>query len=119
MWRRVLILAAVMASGCGPAAPTDEALAAEIERQVQAAHPDIPLRRYARFYAWRENGAVEGVYSHADEGEEPMVGRVNEVVWTSPEDLPAIHDGGCAVISISFDAKSNRLRRVECNVGDA
>ena len=112
------MLAALMGSGCGASEPTNEAVVTEIERQFRAAHPEVELRRFARFYA-RQNGAVEGVYSYADEGVEPMEGRVNEVVWTRLGDLPVIHEGGCGVISISFDVKSKKLHRVECNVADA
>jgi hypothetical protein len=115
MWGRVALLT-VIAAGCAPSAPTNEAVAGEIERQVQAAYPGLPLDRYARFYARLDNGTVEGVFSYAgEEGYEISGSRAGEVLWTNRDDLPIIHDGGCTVISITFDARAKELIHAYCN----
>ena len=115
MWRKLVALTALAGGGRGSTAPTDFALANEIERQVGATRPDIPLQRYARFYARVDDETVAGVYAYANEGYEPIAGRAGEIVWTSREALPVIHDGGCTVLSINFDVRTNRLTRLECN----
>jgi hypothetical protein len=101
--------------GCAPPVGSDRATAAEIERQVVAAHHGLSLDRYARFYAREADGSVRAIWLFADKGHEPMVGKAGQSVWTAPGKLPVVEDGGCAVLTIRYDAAHKRPASVECN----
>jgi hypothetical protein len=109
-----LLLLMVMAGGsCQQSLPDNGALAARIERQVQAAHPHLDFTRYARFYAHAPNSAVEAIYVDAQ-----IRGRPGETRWTAQSDLPNIEDAGCGVVMIEYDAAKDVLRSSRCGVGD-
>lgn len=110
----VVALAAFVAA-CGSPRASDAATAAEIERQVVAAHPGITLKRYARFYAREADGSVSGRYLFANEGYEPPEGKAGRVAWTTAAKLPIVEDGGCAVITVRYDPDQKRLTAFECN----
>jgi hypothetical protein len=90
-------------------------LAADIERQVVAAHPDVHLERFARFYAHDGEGSVTAIYLFANEGHEPIIGKVGERRWTAREKLPLVNDGGCWVINVKYNVPRHQLVSVECN----
>jgi len=109
-------LAALIALGaCRQALPSNDAVAARIERKVLSRHPDVHLERYARFYAHGPNASVQAVYVHANVGYEPIVGRSGETVWTTPDALPVIYDGGCSVLVIEYDAAADALQSFRCS----
>ena len=97
--------------------PNTEALAREelmdqIERQVRLPAGAGPLASYARYYAWqqREDGLrkVVGVYVRLS-GHPP--GRS----WVAENEFPLILDGGCAMITLSYDLAAQRVEHVTCN----
>ncbi len=97
--------------------PTTEAQAREelmdqIERQVRLPEGAAPLASYARYYAWqdRDDGfrKVVAVYQNLT-GEPP--GRN----WVAENELPVILDGGCGVISLSYNLAAQRIEHVTCN----
>ena len=110
--------AALAACGQGESGFDSKAVAAEIEREVAARHPGAKPERHARFYARMADGSVRGIWAFANEGIDPIVGKAGEIVWTLPNDLPLINDGGCAVLNIEYDLERHSLRSFSCN-GDA
>jgi hypothetical protein len=93
-------------------------IAAKIELLVVASHPDLSLKRFARFYAREGDSSITGIYLFANEGQQPIEGKAGEVTWTTPDKLPAVEDGGCSVVTVKYDLRHDRLTGVECN-GDA
>ena len=101
-----------------PAAPAagseaeQQALMARIEREVRLPEGAGALASYARYYAWqqREDGVrkVIAFYLHLS-GHEP--GRY----WVAENALPLILDGGCGMITLSYDVAAQRIEHVECN----
>ncbi len=87
----------------------------QIERQVRLPEGAGRLETYASYYAWqpRDDGyrKVVAVYQNLT-GERP--GRH----WVAENEFPVIMDGGCGVISLSYDVAAQRIEHVTCN-GDA
>jgi hypothetical protein len=70
------------------------------------------LATYARSYAWqqREDGVrkVIAVY-------ETLTGASPGRRWVAETELPAIMDGGCGLVSLSYDVATQRIEHVSCN----
>ncbi|HYD11443.1 MAG TPA: hypothetical protein VEC11_01200 [Allosphingosinicella sp.] len=130
------LLALFLALGCAqapaqdnqtvpqPAAPAtqtsgaeaeQEAIMTRIEREIRLPAGAAPLASYARFYAWqeREDGRrkVIGVWLGAGE-------RTPGRRWATENEFPLILDGGCGLVTLSYDADAQRIEHVTCN-GDA
>lgn len=125
-----LLLALLLAFGCTqapaqnnrmgrqPAAqpdPEEQArldLMARIERDVRLPERARPLASYARFYAWqqREDGIRKVVAVYED-----VTGARPGRRWVTETDFPLIMDGGCSVISLSYDVAARRIEHVTCN----
>ena len=127
------LLAAFLALGCAQAPaqnnqnapqpatpPNTEAQARielmdQIERQVRLPEGAGPLASYARYYAWqqRDDGLrkVIGVYVR-------LSGHAPGRYWVAENEFPLILDGGCAMISLSYNLAAQRIEHVTCN-GDA
>ena len=69
-----------------------------------------PLPLYGRYYAWesRDDGVrkVLGTYVR---GERP------ERHWVEPSELPLVMDGGCDIVTLTYDFDADRIERIECN----
>lgn len=69
--------------------------------------PVIPLAGYARFYQRerkRGHDLVRAVYL-----------RVSEGAGIRIEPLPVIFDGGCSIISLTFEYATQRVQSARCN----
>ncbi len=108
-----LFLAA--APGAAPVPPGDDEIAAQVESAVLARHRDIPLQRYARFYAHLPDGRVRAVYVFSNEGYPSTAGTPGEREWVDVARLPEIADGGCTVLNLEYDVRAGRLRSLDCN----
>lgn len=131
--RLALLLALLLAPGCArapaqndqnapqPAAPASgpadsdaeqQVIMDRIERAVRLPEGADPLASYERSYAWqrRDDGVrkVIGVYL-SPRGESR--GRR----WVVENALPMILDGGCAMITLSYDVAARRIEHVTCN----
>ena len=128
--RPVQLLALLLAVGCAeapaqnneaapqPAAPAagreaeQQAIMERIERDVRLPEGASALASYSRAYAWQERGdGVRKVIAFYENltGERP--GRR----WVTERDFPVIMDGGCGVISLSYDVAAQRIEHVSCN----
>jgi hypothetical protein len=83
-----------------------------IEREVRLPEGAGALASYARYYAWQQRGdgvrKVVAVYQNLT-GERP--GRH----WVTERDFPVIMDGGCGVVTLSYDVAAQRIEHVSCN----
>lgn len=65
---------------------------------------------YGRYYAWesRDDGVrkVLGTY---------VRGESSERHWVRQNELPLVLDGGCDIVTLTYDVNSDRIERVECN----
>lgn len=95
-----------------PAAPGPgpEALMDRIEAVLVMPRRSEPLASYQRLYSWepREDGVrkVMGLY-HA----RPEPGRR----WVAANDMPVIMDGGCGVVTFTYDVATDRIEGIGCN----
>ena len=110
----VLVVAAFTTS-CGLPVENDNALATKIERKLIAKHPDIVLKRFARFYSHDSVGFVSAIYVFGNEGYEPIAGKAGQIYWVSPQNLPVVDDGGCSIINLSYHKWTGTLVSVACN----
>lgn len=104
---------AAPAAPAPPAAGTEseqQAIMDRIEREVRLPDGAQPLTAYGRFYAWqqREDG-IRKVLAVYVTGESP--GRH----WVAENALPVVLDGGCGIISLSYDVAAQRIEHVVCN----
>jgi hypothetical protein len=96
----------------------DAALAGSIEKQVLARNANLDLRRYARLYTHNATGNVEGTYLSPSIGGLSSKWEGGKSYWVDADEVPAVDDGGCAVISLLYNVRSEMLIFVSCN-GDA
>jgi hypothetical protein len=125
--RPLPLLAILLALGCGqapaqnnrsasPAAPAataeQEAIMDRIERDVRLPRNADALASYARYYAWQQRSdgtrKVVAVWQSLT-GERP--GRH----WVTESEFPVIMDGGCGVITLSYDVGAEQIEHVSCN----
>ncbi|HTU12517.1 MAG TPA: hypothetical protein VMG08_16625 [Allosphingosinicella sp.] len=101
-----------------PAAPNAaddaerEAIMDRIEREIRLPAGADPLASYERSYAWQERGdgvrKVIGVYLTPE-------GSNRGRRWVTEAELPLILDGGCSLVSLSYDVAAGRIDHVTCN----
>lgn len=127
---RVLVSLLFMGAllGCAPAAAqsSSELVAPEtiaaIESRVRMPRGAAALEEYDRYYAIDRSAGldlVRGVFllrsTFGDverAGMAPLLERANVYRGMVP-DLPVVADGGCAVVSVVFDARSLRFLEIE------
>ena len=137
------IVAVVLLAACAtPVQLERDRLTDTIEARVKLPQGAGRLSDYARYYAFDEQGMVLGVYvpgyewpdTDATCGEILEDLSIREVPcpaepkgdnllagqrgWVdSKYKLPMVMDGGCSVVTVVYDPKSNRVKNVECNGG--
>lgn len=81
-----------------------------IERIVVLPAGAAPLTNYGRYYAWeqRTDGVRKVLAVYVFE-------RQPQRHWVAQNQLPLIMDGGCAIISVTFDVAAGRIEWVACN----
>jgi hypothetical protein len=124
----VQLLALLLAVGCAravaqtgdvalrqPAAvggAAETVIMGRIERDIRLPHGAYPLAHYDRYYAWHgvQGGArtVVALYVGAN-------GRAGTRRWVAQRDLPGIDDGGCDVVSFSYEPATQRIYDLGCN----
>ncbi|HKP33286.1 MAG TPA: hypothetical protein VJT70_00725 [Sphingomicrobium sp.] len=81
-----------------------------IEALVVMPEGASPLAIYGRYYALeqRSDGVIKilGVYVR-----EPEPRRH----WVRQNELPLVMDGGCDIVTLTYDARLDRVDRIECN----
>lgn len=108
-------------NGAQPAAPSaaspatdaeQQAIMDRIEREVRLPGGAGPLDSYSRFYAWQERGdgvrKVIAVYLGVGE-------RTPGRRWGTENEFPLILDGGCGMITLSYDVTAQRIEHITCN----
>jgi len=104
----LLLWAAALGSAQTPADPN--VIMDRIEARIVMPAGASPLTLYGRYYAWepRDDGVrkVLGTYVR---GERP------ERHWVRQNELPLVLDGGCGIVTLTYDPDADRIERVECN----
>ena len=89
-----------------------QAIMDRIERDVRLPEGAGPLSGYTRYYAWQERGdgvrKVIGVYLGVGERQP---GRH----WVAETSLPLIMDGGCGLVTLSYNVAEQRIEHISCN----
>ena len=106
-------LAAVLLSACGAAEDSRRTATMDtIEGQVRMPKEALALARYSRFYTEAKSGEVIGTYVASAHNDLPVWQRR----WVSDiYHLPAIDDGGCFIVNVIFDPKTNKVTQAFCN----
>jgi hypothetical protein len=107
------MLAAFALLGAAPApAGEQEALMARIEARVVMPRGADPIAGYDRAYAWDPDAPaasrVIAIYVRVDAN---WVGRR----WVAADALPVVMDGGCSVVTLTYDVASDRVEQIGCN----
>ena len=89
-----------------------EELMDEIERQVRLPEGAGPLASYARYYAWQQR---DDGYRKVVAVFERLTGAPPGRRWVAETDFPLAMDGGCGLISLSYDVTARRIEHVACN----
>ena len=113
------ILLAFLLLGCAeaqPAAPVPSPVEEQarimdrIEALVRMPRGAWPLADYARYYAWQSRGdGVRKVVATYHIEANPRRH------WVAENALPAIMDGGCGVIELSYHVAEDRIEGVACH----
>jgi hypothetical protein len=93
----------------------DAATAQKIERQLRLPDGARPVDRYARFYYVDHDtpaGMVSGWFVGVDNPPMPAWPRAG-VHLEKP--TVGVDDGGCFVISLTYDPKADRISEIRCN----
>jgi hypothetical protein len=90
-----------------------EAIMDRIERDVRLPQGASPLAAYSRSYAWQQRG--DGVRKVVAVYENLTGAPTGRRRWVAETDLPLVLDGGCGLISLSYDVASQRIEHVTCN----
>ncbi len=113
------ILLAFLLLGCAEAQPAPPApspaeeqarIMERIEALVRLPQGARPLAAYSRYYAWqsREDGVRKVVATYLIEANPTRH-------WVSENQLPAILDGGCGVIELSYHVADDRIEGAACH----
>ncbi|HEX7952778.1 MAG TPA: hypothetical protein VF523_06875 [Burkholderiales bacterium] len=87
-------------------ADQQERLMRRIERTVTLPGRAADLRKYRRYYAWREEDeTVDAIY---------VLGGEPAQFWLPHNEMPIILDGGCSVIWFSFNVRRNIASDMSC-----
>lgn len=97
-----------------PAPDRRAALTKQIEQAVGAELLDIDIARYSRYYAATENGQIMAVYPRECGKDEAGCAEA-QTVWTIPDKLPFVMDGGCGVLLVAYDPQTGTLINAACN----
>lgn len=108
---KALICASFLMSLAIDPMPSDtNAIMDRIEARISLPAGASPLPLYERFYAWegRDDGVrkVFGTY---------VRGQGTGRHWVSQNELPLVMDGGCDIVTLTYDVEADRIERVECN----
>lgn len=88
------------------------AIVDRIEREIRMPRGAEPLASYARYYAWQRDQAASGtVLASYVLGGAGQPGRY----WTRENRLPALVDGGCTRVILSYDVATQRIHDTYCN----
>ncbi|HYI47902.1 MAG TPA: hypothetical protein VEX35_05495 [Allosphingosinicella sp.] len=114
------ILLAFLLLGCAQEQPAPPPAPSPVEEQarimdriealVRMPRGAWPLADYARYYAWqsREDGVRKVVATYHIEANPRRH-------WVAETALPAIMDGGCGVIELSYDVAEDRIEGAACH----
>lgn len=90
--------------------PEAESVMTRIERAVAMPNGAGPLGVYGRYYTWE---------SRADGVRKVLAVYVREASpqrhWVNQNELPLVMDGGCDIVTLTYDHDADRIERVECN----
>jgi hypothetical protein len=133
-----VLLAMLCIAGCSPAPKSREAsIMDKIEKRIRLPQRAAPLAQFVRYYAYRTDGKVRGIYLPPDGPETPDVTCVEvapkaqsrkvpcppaprrrvagERIWLQDANrLPGLMAAGCTGVSVVFDPLSDKLEQVEC-----
>ena len=101
-----------MQPSAGGADAAQQALMDRIERDVRLPEGAGALATYARYYAWqqRPDGARKVVAVWQNLTGEPPARH-----WVTERGFPVIMDGGCGVVSLTWDVATQRIEHIACN----
>jgi hypothetical protein len=105
--RPALLFLCALAACADAQGGREEAVMASIEASIRLPAGAGDLESYERVYAWAQSGRkVSAVY---------FTGGVPGRRWVEASQLPLIMDGGCGVITLTYDVASSRVEGIGCN----
>ncbi len=90
----------------------DAELVAQLETKIKLPEgARFPLSKYSRYYTGVIINGLSGVL-----GELVLNDKSKGVhIVDSQDKFPGIVDGGCGIIHLSYDIRSNKITKIECN----
>ena len=87
-----------------------------IESRIELPQGASPLNGYARYYSTDRQGMVVAIYTSLHDLSENDV-PIGQRRWVDDyRGLPLISEGGCDVIEITFDPRTQKLDTPACNL---
>lgn len=98
----------LMLGSCVHSPDRETLLMQSIEQGLQMPEGAFPVPHYRRHYAWAlgKSDVIDAVY---------LKGGRAARLWLSADDMPIVLDGGCSVVTFSYDTRRHRAEAVRCN----
>jgi hypothetical protein len=112
MIRPLVFAGFVLATSCSsPDERHHVVLMDKVEKQVQLPEGSAPIGDYARYYAFDDRQRVVAEYIMiVDTTNHTLDVPAGKRRWVDVgSNLPSIRDGGCSVVTVLFDPKSNKV----------
>jgi hypothetical protein len=107
-----LLVAAALLGVAPVPAGDQQALMARIEARVVMPRGADPIAGYRRTYAWDPHAPpgsrVLAVYMRTD-------ANWTQRLWVAADQLPVVMDGGCGIVTLTYDVANDRVERIGCN----
>jgi hypothetical protein len=105
--RTVQIVSIAFLLGCALPTETEDQFLDTIERSIEMPSGAKPLWQYSRSYFYIGGGRkVMGVLTTI----RPPGRR-----WVAQNPGPFVSDGGCTIVTVTFDVRTSRVEDVQCN----
>ena len=109
--RYFIFVGSLLLSSCASGKENNHsALMDRVERRVRLPEGSMPIGKYARYYAFDAQGNVTGRYITFVEPRTDANLPLGERRWVKDaSNLPNVMDGGCSVVTVVFEAKTNKV----------
>ena len=116
--RRLAVTPALLVlAACSSAAERQQRqIMRQIEQKVQLPAGAAKLEKYARYYAMDGSRVVGTYITFVDPRNDYYNLPTGQARWINDHrNLPGISDGGCSVVNVLYDPKTQKVEEVSCN----
>lgn len=108
MARQIVYVSLMLVSACAHSSDDSNQIMKKIEAKLIMPVGAESIETYRRYYSWtdEQQTSVQAVYEH---GGKPAR------LWLPSNEMPIILDGGCSVVTFTYDLPTDKVKNVACN----